>query len=432
MTDLTSVVTSRVRTIGAASVGGLVVRKAVRSSLATVARVLNTQVADRAHELEDIFLEKIPEVHGDEAIQELMVASTAANLSVMFDALQHGIEVDHIDVPAAAAAYAQRFTQRGLPLEALLRAYRLGEHRFIQWFVRDLARLSETPDELQAAVDAIVEFTVQYIDRISEALIDIYADEQRLWSQRTDAARSAQVRAVLYDDAMDAATAEIMTGVAMNQWHVALVAWVEADRPHAERLAEAAMRTLRRTGGHSRLVVPTDARTLWAWVSAPSPTPHEVDGRLLLGDDCPGIRIAVGEPGQGLSGFRESHREALRARNVAQTALPPAGVTRFGDVRLSAMLAENVADLRTWVARTLGELAGNTEDMARLRETLRLYLATGTNTTETANRLHIHRNTVRYRLQRAEEIRGRPLTDDRIDVEVSLVVCAQLGASVLH
>ena len=403
---------------------------AVRSMVATAARQFGDQLNELAHELEGIFLEQIPEVRGDEAIQELMVASTAANLLVMFDALQHGIEVHQLEVPAAAAAYAQRFAQRGLPLEALLRAYRLGDHRFIQWFLGALSEQARTPAELRAAADEVVAFTVAYIDRISEALIDIYAEERRLWSQRTDAARAAQVRAVLHDQAMDESTAEIMTGHAMSPWHVGLVAWVDADHPDAERIIERATSVLRRAEERSPLVVPTDVHTLWSWVSWPS---SDVDLGVIdrVVEQCPEVTIAVGEPAAGLEGFRATHREALRARNVAETAQPHATITRFGEVRLSALLAENLDDLRAWVARTLGELARDDEDTARLRETVRTYLETGGSATETAERLHVHRNTVRYRLQKAEEVRGRPLDDDRVGVEVSLITCDQLGASVL-
>lgn len=404
---------------------------AIREMVAAAARALNEQLPDRTHELEEVFLEQIPEVRGDEAIQELMVASTAANLSVMFDALQHGIDIASLDVPAAAAAYAQRFAQRGLPLEALLRAYRLGDHRFIQWFLQALSERSRSPAELVQAANRVVTFTVEYVDKISEALIGIYREERRLWGQRTDAARAAQVRAVLHDSAMDETTAEIMTGHAMGHWHVGVVTWVDTDHPDPERLVEDAARRLRGAGTPAPLVVPTDAHTLWAWCSAPTRGDPVLGAYTSLVEAAPEVRVAVGEPARGLVGFRTTHREALRARSVAETALPAAPLTRFGEVRLSALMAENLDDVRAWVARTLGELARDDEDMARLRETVRTFLETGGSATETAKRLHVHRNTVRYRVRKAEEVRGRALSDDRIDVEVSLLTCEQLGASVL-
>ena len=404
----------------------------MRDAVAGVAGILNAQLAERTAELERIFLAQIPEVHGDEAIEELLAASTASNLSVMFEALRHGIAIDQIDVPPPAAAYARRFAQRGLPLEALLRAYRLGDHRFIQWFLAHLADWADTPQQLERAAAEVVGFTVEYVDRISEALIDIYREERKLWGQRTDAARAAQVRAVLADRSVDEATAEIMTGLAMHRWHVGVVLWVARDERDVVGRMDEATRALREARPSPALLVPADADTLWAWYSARS----EPDARTLdlagVAAACPRMRLAIGEPARDLGGFRATHGEALRAQVVAETAVPPHRVTHFAEVRLSALLSENVDDLRAWVGRALGGLATDDEPTARLRDTVRTYLESGGNSGETAERLHIHRNTVRYRVRRAEEVRGRLLTEERIDLEVALVVCAHLGSSVLR
>lgn len=273
---------------------------------------------------------------------------------------------------------------------------------------------------------------MEYVDHISEALIDIYREECKLWGQRTDAARAAQVRAVLADSSVDETTAEIMTGLAMRRWHVGVVLWMARDERDVVGRMDEAARALRAARPSPALLVPADAHTLWAWYAAAS----EHDARTLdLADVVdPGsrIRLAIGEPARHLDGFRATHGEALRAQVVAETAVPPHRVTRFAEVRLSALLSENVEDLRAWVGRALGGLVTEDEPTARLRDTVRTYLESGGNSVETAERLHIHRNTVRYRVRRAEEVRGRPLNEERIDLEVALVVCAQLGSSVLR
>ena len=405
---------------------------AVRDAIADVAGQLNAEVAERTAELERIFLDKIPELHGDDAIRELLVASTASNLSVMFEALRHGITVDQIEVPTPAAAYAQRFAQRDLPVEALLRAYRLGDHRFIQWFMERLATWASSPEQLERAASEVVSFVVDYVDRVSEALLEIYAEERELWAQRTDAARAARIRAVLSDTSLDEATAEIMVGRAMHRWHVGVVLWLEREQRDAAARMDEATRALHDVGPSETLVVPADADTLWAWLTAPTEdAAREIDLSAVL-ERCPAVRVAIGEPARHLHGFRTTHREALQARAVAETAVPPQRDTHFTQVRLAALLSENLDDLRAWVQRTLGELATDDEPTARLRETVRTYLETGGVSVETARRLYIHRNTVRYRVQRAEEIRGRPLDEDRIALEVALVACSQLGASVLR
>ena len=83
-------------------------------------------------------------------------------------------------------------------------------------------------------------------------------------------------------------------------------------------------------------------------------------------------------------------------------------------------------------ATTLGALAVDDEPRARLRETARVFLSTGGSFTATAEQLTLHRNTVHYRISRAEEIRGRPLHESRLDVELALSACRCPGPVVLQ
>jgi DNA-binding PucR family transcriptional regulator len=144
------------------------------------------------------------------------------------------------------------------------------------------------------------------------------------------------------------------------------------------------------------------------------------------------VRIAVGEPGSGVAGFRESHRQAVRAQTVALAAGGDARtVTTFADVGAVALLCADLDAARTWVADTLGGLAVDDPQRARLRETLRVFLAAGGSYTTAADHLTMHKNSVRYRVGRAERERGRPLTDGRIDLELALLACRWLGRAVL-
>jgi hypothetical protein len=58
------------------------------------------------------------------------------------------------------------------------------------------------------------------------------------------------------------------------------------------------------------------------------------------------------------------------------------------------------------VHSTLGALAIDDEPQARLRETARVFLSTGGSFTATAEQLMLHKNTVHYRIRKAEEIRA--------------------------
>ena len=53
--------------------------------------------------------------------------------------------------PAAAEEYARRLAQRGIPMAALLRAYRLGAARFHDWCLEELGRRTDNASIVTAA-----------------------------------------------------------------------------------------------------------------------------------------------------------------------------------------------------------------------------------------------------------------------------------------
>ena len=88
--------------------------------------------------------------------------------------------------------------------------------------------------------------------------------------------------------------------------------------------------------------------------------------------------------------------------------------------------------LRGWVRSTLAGLAADDEHHARLRETLLVFLQSGGSYKATAKRLVLHKNTVQYRIRKAEESLGRAVAEDRHDVELALQVSRWLGPAVLQ
>ncbi|OBC16650.1 hypothetical protein A5784_25900 [Mycobacterium sp. 852013-50091_SCH5140682] len=67
-----------------------------------------------------------------------------------------------------------------------------------------------------------------------------------------------------------------------------------------------------------------------------------------------------------------------------------------------------------------------------LVDTVETFLAAVLHGYKAAEDLHLHTNSVKYRVSRAVERRGKPITDDRLDVEVALLLCHYFGASLLH
>jgi DNA-binding PucR family transcriptional regulator len=101
-------------------------------------------------------------------------------------------------------------------------------------------------------------------------------------------------------------------------------------------------------------------------------------------------------------------------------------------VRAAAMLILDLDAARRLVETALGALAVDTTQAARLRDTLLTFLVERCSYTATAERVNLHKNTVRYRVERALAERGRPIDDERFDLELALVACRWLGSSVLR
>ncbi|WP_443677242.1 helix-turn-helix domain-containing protein [Mycolicibacillus trivialis] len=66
-----------------------------------------------------------------------------------------------------------------------------------------------------------------------------------------------------------------------------------------------------------------------------------------------------------------------------------------------------------------------------LRETLLEFLTAQCSYVGAAGRLHVHKNTVKYRLEKATGILGRPVENDPLGLELALTACRWLGPAVL-
>jgi DNA-binding PucR family transcriptional regulator len=107
-------------------------------------------------------------------------------------------------------------------------------------------------------------------------------------------------------------------------------------------------------------------------------------------------------------------------------------VTSFGEVAPLALMSGSIELMRAWVIETLGSLADDDDNNARLRDTLRVFLQENGSYKAAAERLILHKNTVQYRVRKAEESLGRPIGEDRLHVELALLASDWLGVTVLR
>jgi DNA-binding PucR family transcriptional regulator len=268
---------------------------------------------------------------------------------------------------------------------------------------------------------------------VVEQVVSAYAHAREGWVHDRSAVLAIQVREVLRGTPRDLAAAERALDYRMDRDHVGSVLWTDKrGEPdplgRIRRLVSALVHLL---AVSAPLVVPADESTAWAWLPS---TSSLVRSEALAGAmrDERDVSIAVGQPGSGIEGFRRTHQQAVSARSVALAAGEQhAPLTPFVDVAPIAMLCADLESARVWVHETLGDLAVDSSRNEALRETARVFLQTGGSYTATAEQLFLHRNTAQYRIRKAEAIRGRPLRDGRLDVELALLACQWMKGAVL-
>jgi DNA-binding PucR family transcriptional regulator len=408
----------------------------VAESAADVAGALALHTAELSADIYGLVVREIPQLRTDRRVLALLEASVAENVATVLHILQYGIDLDHVHAPAAAEEYARRLAQRGVPMAALLRAYRIGSTQFQHWCLQELARQTDDASLISAAGLRIAETTAAYIDQVSEELVSAYEAEKEHWLRNLNAARAARVRTLLEGDRVDVDAAEAMLGYRLRQGHVGMVCWLGDPEPGGRALARLEQATTEVAGQAEcegrPFFLPQDESCAWAWLPLGARDAFIVPTMRGAGSE-PGIRFAFGAPGAGVAGFRRTHRQAVAAHAVALAAGPSGPrLTSFAEVAPLALMAGSVELLRAWVINTLGSLADDDDHQARLRDTLRVFLQENGSFKATAERLILHKNSVQYRVRKAEEALGHPLDDNRLQVELALLASQWLGATVLR
>ncbi len=416
----------------------------VNNYVAEVSERLHRRLADASsvifHSLED----QIPELRGDAALVELLGISVEGNVDTLLHALRYDIAVERVEAPTAALEYARRLAQHGVPVNALVRAYRLGQRRMNELVFAELREI-DIPEPMRVEViEAITATMFEYIDWMSQQVVAVYEDERERWLENQNSLRALRVREILAaNKAVDVDAASTTIRYPLRWHHVGLIVWYPELGTAGDELARL-QRFLRELGeaaavAASPLFVAADQSCAWGWLPYRAAAADVVSKVRRFAQTRPdGPSVAIGTMAAGIDGFRRSHREAAEARGVAIVRQRPDSSTptviAAADPGLSvvARLGGDVAGTRDWVATVLGGLASDTENDARLRETLRVYLASGCSYKSAAEELNLHFNTVKYRVGRTVARRGREIGSDRLDLELALLACHWYGTAVLQ
>jgi PucR C-terminal helix-turn-helix domain len=296
----------------------------------------------------------------------------------------------------------------GRSLDSLLSAYRAGAR--VAW--RGMARAGDEvgvePHELYALAEAVF----AYIDEISAVTAEGYTFEQSLAMRERYEQNRQLLEALLHEP--QAPAAELQRLAEAADW----------ERP--ERVAVLAFQSdyLDRTG--ARLAEPVRFASLeglgWALVPDPSAPGRRAELRAALRDASAALGPTVR--------VEDAPESAQRAR-LALDALAPERHGRLlvaDDYLLELILHSGGAlaeDLATRRLAPLDELPPATRE--RLLQTLEAWLDAQGEARPAAARLHVHVQTVRYRLGQLRELLGAALDDPRARLELSLALRVRDG-----
>jgi DNA-binding PucR family transcriptional regulator len=307
---------------------------------------------------------------------------------------------------------ARDLVRRGLG-ESSLDSYRTAQSVAWRRWMDICFSLTDDPAELRELLEVSSLSISTFIDDTVSAMSERMESERADLTRGTHAERRQTVALLLEGAPITAGRATAQLGYRLDGPHVAAVIWADAGATTAQELEAVADVITKTTTRRERLTVVASAGALWVWLSTSEVPP------IRRISDHPTVRVAFGQPGDDLDGFRRSHFQALTTQRLVAQLASPQLVARHEDVRLVALLTTDPTATDEFVADTLGDLAAADPDTV---DTVRTWITEQCNTSRTAERLYAHRNTVIRRLARAEELLPRPIGENLVDVAAALEV----------
>jgi sugar diacid utilization regulator len=144
------------------------------------------------------------------------------------------------------------------------------------------------------------------------------------------------------------------------------------------------------------------------------------------------ITIGIGGICRDPADIARSYGQARRTIDAVLRLGRRGQVVAFEDLGVHRLLLQvpDLAELRSFAAEILGKLSGQERQRgAELLATLACYFRENSSPQRTARSLHVHPNTVAYRIRRIQEITGIQLDNyrDRLMAQVALEIIDALG-----
>jgi hypothetical protein len=349
-----------------------------------------------------------------DALASQTLPAARHNLRLFIETVETG------ELPTDAAfeplrAMAARRAAEGVELEALLAAYQLGAR--LGWeALREAARPEELADVLDAGGLVLL-----YTDAVSRAVASAYLEERLHVAASAQAAEWALVDAFLAGRPTTEAAERAGRRLAPAYGVLLLAGLVPREHLRAFEAAIAALgdgeALWRLSAAGANVLVPVPPDEAAAWLEGADDL---LAGLAKAGGDAPLVgTVAWGEGAEGVARAGDDAVTVLRL--VTGLGRPP-GLYRLDDVLLEAALGGTAPGPAARLAAILAPL--NEELVA----TLEAYLANDADRRRTAAALHVHPNTLDYRLRRIGDLTGRsPLNARGLQVLGAALTLRRIG-----
>ncbi|MBT3150237.1 helix-turn-helix domain-containing protein [Streptomyces sp. CHD11] len=299
--------------------------------------------------------------------------------------------------------------EQGLPLDAVLHAFRLGGSLVWQGLVDETSRAA--PEDVRLLVH-VASDVWNFVDEHSTLVADAYRQTERQLAWRRENRVRLLAAALLDGTSRIADLPEAAQALDLPEEGRYVVVVAAGGRVAGCPGAQAALVPGVRVHWH------TGADADYGIVRV-----EDGEETIVQEEQPPGARVGVSSAVDGLAAVGDARRLA----DTALTLCPESGGTVRLTEHLPAALVASSPELAAALAdRLLGPLAHlEPADAEVLLDTLSTWLACDGSAQRASRRLYCHRNTVLNRLRRYEQLTGRSLSRPSDLVEVTLALTAR-------
>ncbi|MCM1938096.1 helix-turn-helix domain-containing protein [Streptomyces sp. G3] len=307
--------------------------------------------------------------------------------------------------------------EQGLPLDALLHAFRLGGSLVWQRLVEETSRAA--PEDVRLLVHVAADVW-NFVDEHCTLVADAYRQTEWQIGRRRENRARLLAAGLLDGTGRIADLPEAARALDLPEQGRYVVVAVTGGPPARSDAARA-------------VAVPPGARVHWhagpevdygiVLVGAVEGLADPGPPRTASHAPVPGLRIGVGSPVEGLAAVGDARRLADTALDICPAA---GGTVRLADQLPAALVVSSPELGRALAEKVLGPLLRlEPADREVLLDTLTTWLECDGSAQRAGERLYCHRNTVLNRLRRCEQLTGRSLARPADVVEFSLALTAR-------